>query len=135
VCVRWYCKYGISYPGSGGDDAGTRRRRGSVHDDALGHRYAPEFEKRVRWHQGYRATSWRVDKTYVKVGGHLGRRQAWPVDRLHVDGSAKHLCGTSVRSEAAGGENAVDMGIMLLAQPHAHASAALTAASFKSMLS
>jgi hypothetical protein len=36
VCVRWYCKYGISYQGSGGDDAGTRRRRGSVHDHALG---------------------------------------------------------------------------------------------------
>jgi transposase-like protein len=33
------------------------------------HRYAPELEKRVRWYQGYRATSWRVDETYVKVGG------------------------------------------------------------------
>ena len=33
------------------------------------HRFAPELEKRVRWYQGYRATSWRVDETYVKVGG------------------------------------------------------------------
>jgi transposase-like protein len=33
------------------------------------HRHAPELEKRVRWYQGYRTTSWRVDKTYVKVGG------------------------------------------------------------------
>ena len=33
------------------------------------HHYAPELEKRVLWYQGYRATSWRVDETYVKVGG------------------------------------------------------------------
>ena len=32
-------------------------------------RYAPELEKRVRWYQGCRATSWRVDEAYVKVGG------------------------------------------------------------------
>ena len=33
------------------------------------HRYAPELEKRVRPHQGYGSRSWRVDETYVKVGG------------------------------------------------------------------
>ena len=33
------------------------------------HRCAPELEKHVRWYQGYCATSWRVDETYVKVGG------------------------------------------------------------------
>ena len=33
------------------------------------HGDAPELEKRVRWYQGYRATSWCVDETYVKVGG------------------------------------------------------------------
>lgn len=33
------------------------------------HCYAPELAKRVRWCQGYRASSWRVDETYVKVGG------------------------------------------------------------------
>ena len=33
------------------------------------HRFAPELEKRVRWYQGYRAVSWRVDEMYVKVGG------------------------------------------------------------------
>ena len=33
------------------------------------YRYAPELEKRVRWYQGYRATPWRVDEAYVKVGG------------------------------------------------------------------
>ena len=31
--------------------------------------YASELEKRVRWFQGYYASSWRVDETYVKVGG------------------------------------------------------------------
>jgi transposase, IS6 family len=33
------------------------------------HHYAPELEKRVQWYQGYRATSCRVDETYVKVSG------------------------------------------------------------------
>ncbi len=33
------------------------------------HRYAPELEKRVRWYQEYRTTSWRVDETYVKASG------------------------------------------------------------------
>jgi transposase-like protein len=27
------------------------------------------FEKRMRWYQGYRSGSWRVDETYVRVGG------------------------------------------------------------------
>ena len=33
------------------------------------HRYAPELVKRVRGYQRYGSTSWRVDETYVKVGG------------------------------------------------------------------
>ena len=33
------------------------------------HRYASDLEKRIQWYQGYRATSWRVDETCVKVGG------------------------------------------------------------------
>jgi len=32
-------------------------------------RYAPEIDKRARWYQGYRSPSWRVDETYVRVGG------------------------------------------------------------------
>ncbi len=32
-------------------------------------RYAPELEKRVRAYQRYCSTSWRVDETYIKVGG------------------------------------------------------------------
>src|SRR4051794_12429275 len=32
-------------------------------------RYAPEIEKRIRPYQGPRSGSWRVDETYVRVGG------------------------------------------------------------------
>ncbi|PVE21666.1 IS6 family transposase [Microvirga sp. KLBC 81] len=32
-------------------------------------RYAPEIEKRVRRYQEHRSDSWRVDETYVRVGG------------------------------------------------------------------
>jgi len=69
VCVRWYCKYGISYR----DLTEMMQERGvEVEPSTIMrwvHRYAPELEKRFRWYQGYRATSWRVDETYVKVGG------------------------------------------------------------------
>jgi len=69
VCVRWYCKYGITYR----DLAEMMQERG-VEVDASTifrwvQRYAPELEKRIRWYQGYRSSSWRVDETYVKVGG------------------------------------------------------------------
>ena len=69
VCVRWYCKYGISYR----DLAEMMQERGVEVDPSTimrwVHRYAPELEKRVRAYQGYGSTSWRVDETYVKVGG------------------------------------------------------------------
>ena len=69
LCVRWYCKYGISYR----DLAEMMQERGVEVDPSTimrwVHRYAPELEKRVRAYQGYGSTSWRVDETYVKVGG------------------------------------------------------------------
>ncbi len=69
VCVRWYCKYGISYR----DLAEMMQERGVEVDPSTimrwVHRYAPELEKRVHAYQGYGSTSWRVDETYVKVGG------------------------------------------------------------------
>ena len=63
VCVRWYCKYGITYR----DLAEMMQERG-VEVDASTifrwvQRYAPELEKRIRWHQGYRSSSWRMDET------------------------------------------------------------------------
>jgi transposase-like protein len=69
VCVRWYCKYGITYR-----DLAEMMQEREVEVDASTifrwvQRYAPELEKRVRWYQGYRSGSWRVDETYVGVGG------------------------------------------------------------------
>jgi transposase-like protein len=69
LCVRWYCKYGISYR----DLAEMMQERGVVIDPSTifrwVQRYAPEIEKRVRLYQGPRSGSWRVDETYVRVGG------------------------------------------------------------------
>jgi transposase, IS6 family len=68
-CVRWYCKYGISYR----DLAEMMSERGvSINPSTIFpwvQRYAPEIEKRVRPYQGHRSGSWRVDETYVRVGG------------------------------------------------------------------
>jgi transposase, IS6 family len=69
LCVRWYCKYGISYR----DLAEMTEERGVAVDPSTifrwVQRYAPEIEKRVRQYQGHRSGSWRVDETYVRVGG------------------------------------------------------------------
>jgi transposase-like protein len=69
LCVRWSCKYGISSR----DLAEMMRERGVNVDPSTifrwVQRYAPELEKRVRQYQGYRSGSWRVDETYVRVGG------------------------------------------------------------------
>jgi len=69
LCVRWYCKYGISYR----DLTEMMQERGVEVDPSTimrrVHRYAPGLEKRVRAYQGYGSTCWRVDETCVKVGG------------------------------------------------------------------
>src|SRR5512138_2996543 len=69
LCVRWYCRYGISYR----DLEEMMAERGVAVDHVTlcrwVQRYAPELEKRARWYQGYRSSSWRVDETYVRVGG------------------------------------------------------------------
>lgn len=69
-CVRWYCKYGISYR----DLEEMMEERGVDVDHTTIYRwvqhYAPEMEKRLRWY--YRpcmAGSWHIDETYVKVKG------------------------------------------------------------------
>jgi transposase-like protein len=67
--VRGYCEYGISYR----DQAEMMQERGVEVDPSTivrwVQRYAPEIEKHVRQCQGFRAGSWRVDETYVRVGG------------------------------------------------------------------
>jgi transposase, IS6 family len=69
LCVRWYCKYGISYR----DLTEMMQERGVEVDPSTifrwVQRYAPELEKRVRRYRGHRSSSWRVDETYVRVGG------------------------------------------------------------------
>jgi transposase-like protein len=69
LCVRWYCKYGISYR----DLAEMMQERGvAVAPSTIlrwVQRYASEIEKRIRSYQGPRSGSWRVDETYVRVGG------------------------------------------------------------------
>jgi transposase-like protein len=69
LCVRWYCKYGISYR----DLAEMVEESGVAVDPSTifrwVQRYAPEIEKRVCQYQGFRSGSWRVDDTYVRVGG------------------------------------------------------------------
>lgn len=69
--VRWYCRYGISYR----ELEEMLEERGVIVDHTTIWRwvqvYAPEIEKRLRWH--YRphsfSRSWRVDETYIKVKG------------------------------------------------------------------
>jgi hypothetical protein len=67
--VRWYCTYGISYR----DLAEMMQERGVDVDPSTifrwVQRYAPEIEQRIRSYQGHRSGSWRVDETYVRVGG------------------------------------------------------------------
>jgi len=69
-CVRWYCKYGISYR----DLEEMIFERGVEVDHTTIYRwvqrYAPEMEKRMRWYlKGCYGSSWRVDETYIKVKG------------------------------------------------------------------
>jgi transposase-like protein len=69
LCVRWYCKYGISYR----DLAEMMEESGVAVDPSTifrwVQRYAPKIVKRVRQYQSFRSGSWRVDETYVRVGG------------------------------------------------------------------
>jgi len=68
--VRWYCRYGISYR----DLEQMMGERGVRVDHTTIYRwvqkFAPEIEKRLRgqWRRP-RSASWRIDETYVKVGG------------------------------------------------------------------
>src|SRR6516164_9353245 len=69
VAVRWYLTYPLSYR----QVCEMLRDRGvSVAASTLVRwvlRYAPEFEKRWQRYEKPVALSWRVDETYIKVGG------------------------------------------------------------------
>src|SRR4051794_3873451 len=68
LCVRWYCRYQLSYR----DLEEIMRERGLDVDHTTIFRwvqkYAPEINKRIRPHLKLVGASYRVDKTYIKVG-------------------------------------------------------------------
>jgi transposase, IS6 family len=80
LCVRWSCKYGISYR----DLAEMMQERGIKVDPSTlfrwVQRYAPEIERRIRQYQGSRSGSWRVDEIYVRIGGRW-KSLFWAVDK------------------------------------------------------
>ena len=70
--VRWYCRYGLSYR----DLEEMMTERGVPVDHTTIYRwvqkYAPELDKQTRWYRqvpDWQASSWRVDETYIRVGG------------------------------------------------------------------
>jgi IS6 family transposase len=68
-CMRWYLRYPISYRNL--EEMMIERGVDVDHTTVYRwvQRYAPEFEKRIRWYTKVRATSWRVDETYIKIKG------------------------------------------------------------------
>lgn len=68
-CVRWYCKYGLSYR----EVEELMSERGIEVDHTTIFRwvqhYGPELAKRLHRYRPYLGGSWHVDETYVKVGG------------------------------------------------------------------
>lgn len=68
-CMRWYLRYPISYRNL----AEMMIERGvDINHTTIYRwvqRYAPDFEKRIRWYARSYAKSWKVDETYIKVKG------------------------------------------------------------------
>ena len=69
ICVRWYCKYPLSYRNL----EEMMQDRGVEVDHTTIYRwiqhFAPDLHKRLQWYQDRRSFSWRVDETYIKVRG------------------------------------------------------------------
>ena len=69
LCVRWYLRYSLSYR----DLEEMMAERGlSVDHSTIARwvsRYAPILNERMRRHLRPPNGSWRVDETYVRVGG------------------------------------------------------------------
>ncbi|MGQ3890111.1 IS6 family transposase [Legionella sp. CNM-1927-20] len=68
-CVRWYCKYGISYR----DLEEMMAERGLELDHTTVYRwvqhYVPELKKRLDRYKKRYSRRWHLDETYVKVKG------------------------------------------------------------------
>ena len=69
LAVRWYLRYSLSYR----DLEEIMAERGASVDHSTiwrwVDRYAPELERRLRPHLQPRIPVWRVDETYIRVGG------------------------------------------------------------------
>ena len=69
LCVRWYLRYAVSYR----DLEEMMRERGLCVDHTTIYRwvqrYAPEIDKRCRPFLRRTTDSYRIDETYVRVGG------------------------------------------------------------------
>src|SRR5438309_10859319 len=69
LCVRWYLRYSLSYR----DLEEMMAERGLIVDHSTIARgvfaYAPVLNERMRRHLRSPNRSWRVDETYVRVGG------------------------------------------------------------------
>lgn len=69
LCVRWYLRYALSYRDL---EEIMRERRLSVDHTTIFRwvqRYAPELDKRCRSFLKRTNDSYRIDETYVRVGG------------------------------------------------------------------
>jgi IS6 family transposase len=114
--VRWYCRYGVSYR----DLEEMFTERGVPVDHTTIYRwvqrYAPELDKQTRWYRrvgAWRARSWRVDETYLRVGSkwcYLYRAVTSHGDTLDFSlstrrntVSAKRFLAKTLRSTAQGG--------------------------------
>jgi len=68
-CVRWYCKYGISYR----DLEEMMAERGLSIDHTSIYRwvqcYAPKLRQRLEWYRKRYSNKWYLDETYIKVKG------------------------------------------------------------------
>ncbi len=67
-CVRWYCKYGISYR----DLEEMMAERGLKLDHTMfivGSALRPELKKRLEWHKKRYSRRWHLDETYIKIKG------------------------------------------------------------------
>jgi len=68
-CVRWYCRYSLSYR----EVEELAQERGLRVDHSSIYRwvqaYSPQLDKRCRRHLRPSSNSWRVDEVYVKVKG------------------------------------------------------------------
>ena len=69
LCVRWYLRYAVSYR----DFEEMMRERGLCVDHTTIYRwvqrYVPEIDKRCRLFLRRTTDSYRIDETYVRVGG------------------------------------------------------------------